>query len=205
MSAELGGDGQRRRVRDEVGFGGPPFFESCWLASGWEPMPTPASGCSAKTRAVSSTRRERSLVRSAPRCRAPRRRRSAAAREEERGRDRRDDPHASVARDGARRRPRRRRAPRGSTASRSSRDRSRGTDDQRRRQRPDAAVPRGDEHDRDPEHDVAAVEAGVAEERGDPEEGRVGVRHSRLGRRRAAGASPPARSDAANSVPARPR
>ena len=48
-------------------------------------------------------------------------------------------------------------------------------DDARRERDPDLPVPRRREHDRDPEHDVAAVEARVAEQRRDPEEARVRV------------------------------
>ena len=42
--------------------GGPPFFETAWLAFGWEPRPTPTSGWCRITFTVRSMRRERSLV-----------------------------------------------------------------------------------------------------------------------------------------------
>ena len=60
-SAELRGDGQRRRVRDEAS-GRAALLRAGLALGGCAPSPTPASGWSRNTSTVSSTRRERSLV-----------------------------------------------------------------------------------------------------------------------------------------------
>ena len=83
--------------------GGPPFFETAWLAFGWEPRPTPTSGWCANTFTVSSTRRERSLVtRWVDASRDLVGDERAAAGEHDHGRDRRDEPDGAVAGDDAR-------------------------------------------------------------------------------------------------------
>ena len=156
--AELGRDRQRRRVRDEIRLGRE-AVGGAWLASGCAPMPTPASGCCANTRAVSSTRRERSLV-------ALRRQVSSLV-DDEGGRPRsrarpRSPPRfgtPAAAADRAVASRRRQRARRGSTAS------TRSTDHQNKpisatagSRRCTTEPERDDDHD-DPEHDVPAVEA----------------------------------------------
>ena len=58
--AQLGRDGERGGVGDEVGLGRA-LRAAARLARGCPPLPTPTSGCFAKTLAVSFTRATRSL------------------------------------------------------------------------------------------------------------------------------------------------
>ena len=148
-----------------------------WLARGCEPRPTPTSGWCGE-----DPRRQVDPPRAVARDPLGRRARDlvgherAAAGEHEHGRDGRDEPHGAVAGDDRRRRRRRRRARRGSTASTRRRGRRTGTRRQRRRRAmPSLRYHAADEQDRDPEHDVAAVQARVAEQRRDAEEARVRV------------------------------